>query len=233
MKGYGQFCSIAKALEIVGERWTPLIIRELICGSSRFNEIHRGVPRISPSLLSKRLSGLEQTGIIKRVKETGGYELTSSGWELKPLIEALGVWGHRWVRGQLSDDDLDPDLLMWDMRRRINLAAFPDTQICVCFVFTDVRPRKSHYWLVGSSQGVELCISDPSLDVDLFVVTDLRTMTSVWNGDLALAKKVQDGSIDLHGPRPLQQKFGSWLQLNMFASVEPAKFHTRGAVEHS
>ena len=222
MTAYGQFCSIAKALEVVGERWTPLIMRELICGSSRFNEIHRGVPRISPSLLSRRLSSLERAGVIRRVAATGGYELTAAGWELKPVVETLGVWGQRWVRGQLSDEDFDPDLLMWDMRRRINLAAFPASQTCVSFEFTDVPPEKSRYWLVGSSQGVDLCISDPRFDVDLFVTTDIRTMTLVWNGDLALAKMVEDGSIDLHGPRALRRAVPSWLQLNMFAGIEPA-----------
>ena len=125
MKSYGQFCSIAKALEVVGERWTPLILRELICGSSRFSEIHRGVPRISPALLAKRLSDLEKSGVISRVAASGGYELTPAGWEIKPVIESLGVWGQRWVRGQLSPEEFDPDILMWDMRRRIDLNVFP------------------------------------------------------------------------------------------------------------
>lgn len=223
MKGYGQFCSIAKALEVVGERWTPLIMRELICGSSRFNEIHRGVPRISPSLLSKRLNDLERAGVVRRTETTGGYELTAAGWELKPVIETLGVWGQRWVRGQLGNDDFDPDLLMWDLRRRINLSAFPDTQTCVCFEFTDVPREKSRYWLVGSSQGVELCVSDPHFDVDLFVTTDVRTMTLVWNGDLPLVGKVEDGSIDLHGPSKLRAAFRSWLQLSLFAGIQPVR----------
>ena len=221
MKTYGQFCSIAKALEIVGERWTPLIMRELICGGSRFNEIHRGVPRISPSLLSKRLNLLEQAGIVERVKETGGYQLTPSGWELKPVIEMLGVWGQRWVRGRLSDEDFDPDLLMWDMRRRINLEKFPQTRTCICFEFTDMPRDKALYWLVGSSQGVELCITEPGFDVDLYVTTDVRTMTRVWNGDLPLADKIEDGSIDVHGPSNLRGAFHSWLKLGMFADVEP------------
>lgn len=222
MKAYGQFCSIAKALEVVGERWTPLIMRELICGSSRFNEIHRGVPRISPALLSKRLGDLERAGVVRRIEETGGYELTPAGWELKPVIETLGVWGQRWVRGQLSAEDFDPDLLMWDMRRRINLEELPPSQTCICFEFTDVPSNKSHYWLVGSSRGLELCISDPRFDVDLYVTTDVRTMTLVWNGDLTLSKKVEDGSIDLHGPRELRSAFQSWLQLSLFAGIEPA-----------
>ncbi|MGO4872798.1 MAG: winged helix-turn-helix transcriptional regulator [Roseiarcus sp.] len=222
MKTYGQFCSIAKALEIVGERWTPLIMRELICGSSRFNEIHRGVPRISPSLLSKRLNVLEQAGIVRRAEETGGYQLTPAGWELKPVIEMLGVWGQRWVRGQLSDDDFDPDLLMWDIRRRINLEHFPQHRTCICFEFSDMPREKALYWLVGSADGVELCITEPGYDVDLFVTTDVRTMTRVWNGDLTLTSKIEDGSIDLHGQSKLREEFHSWLRLSLFANVERA-----------
>jgi len=195
----------------------------LMCGSSRFNDIHRGVPRISPALLTKRLQDLEKSGIITRSQETGGYQLTPAGWELKPVVETLGVWGQRWVRGQLSDEDFDPDLLMWEMRRRIDLDAFPSKQTCIHFKFTDVPSNKSNYWLLGSSKGVELCISDPKFDVDLFVTTDIRTMTRVWNGDVNLASRIEDGSIDLHGPKNLQTAFRSWLQLNMFAGVEPAE----------
>ncbi len=222
MKSYGQFCSIAKALEIVGERWTLLIMRELICGSSRFNDIQRGVPRISPSLLSKRLSFLEGEGIIERVETTGGYQLTAAGWELKPVVEMLGVWGQRWVRGRLNDNDFDPDLLMWDMRRRIALEKLPPTRICLCFVFTDAPREKASYWLVGSPDGVELCVAEPGFDVDLFITTDVRTMTKVWNGDSALADKIRDGAIDLYGPSNLRQQFPSWLRLGMFAHVGTA-----------
>jgi DNA-binding HxlR family transcriptional regulator len=222
MKTYGQFCSISKALEVVGERWSPLILRELMCGSSRFNEIQKGMPRLSPSLLTKRLSDLERGGVIQRTEASGGYELTPAGWELKPVVEALGVWGQRWVRGQLSDEDFDPDILMWDMRRRIDLDVFPAEQTCVCFEFTDIPKEKSLYWLLGSSKGLDLCISDPNFDVNLYVTTDVRTLTLVWNGDLSLSKKVEDGAIDLHGPKHLQNAFQSWLQLNMFAGIEAA-----------
>jgi len=223
MKTYGQFCSIAKALEVIGERWTPLIIRELICGSSRFNEIHRGVPRISPALLTKRLNDLVNADVITRNKATGGYELTPAGWELKPVVESLGVWGQRWVRGQIGEQDFDPEILMWDMRRRIDLSVFPGQQTCVCFEFTDVPDKQSLFWLLGSSSGLELCITDPKFEVDLYVTTDVRTLTLVWNGDLRLAKKISDGAIDLHGPKHLQTAFQSWLQLGLFAGVSAAR----------
>ena len=223
MKSYGQFCAIAKALEVVGERWTPLVLRELICGSARYNEIQRGIPRISPALLSKRLNDLERAGVIERDRNSGGYALTKAGWELKPVIEQLGVWGERWARGRLSDEDFDPDLLMWDMRRRINLKAFPQTRTCLEFDFMDQPKGKRHYWLVGDRNAVELCINDPGYPVDLYITTNTRTMTLVWNGDLPLRRMINDGKIGLHGPTALCRAFPQWLMLNLFADVPAAE----------
>lgn len=222
MRSYGQFCAIAKALEVVGERWTPLVLRELICGSSRYNEIQRGVPRISPALLSKRLNDLERAGVIERDQDTGAYVLTRAGWELKPVIEQLGIWGERWVRGQLSDEDLDPALVMWDMRRRIDLKVFPRKRTCLEFDFVDRPDGKRHYWLVGDRSGLELCINEPGYPVDLYITTDTRTMTSVWNGDLPLRQTIDAGKIALHGPTELCRAFPGWLLLNLFASIPPA-----------
>lgn len=226
MKGYGQFCPVAKAAEIVGERWTPLILRELICGSARFNEIHRGVPLMSPSLLSQRLKALERAGVVERREGDGRiarYILTPAGLELKPLIEALGVWGRRWVRGQLHEDDLDPDLLMWDIQRRINLDSFPLARTCVRFDFAGASRGKTRWWLLGSSEGVELCLTDPGFEVDLYVTTDVRTLTRIWCGDTPLARALDEGRIEMHGPKPLRAAFPSWLRLSVFAAVAPAR----------
>lgn len=223
MKPYGQFCSIAKALEVMGERWTPLILRELICGSSRYSEIHRGIPRISPALLSKRLDDLERAGVIEREPATRGYTLTKAGWELKPVIEQLGIWGQRWVRGQLTEEDFDPDPLMWDMRRRVDLEFFPQTRTCLKFEFTGQPEGKRHYWIVGDREGLELCITDPGYPVDLYITTDAHTMTLVWNGDLPLRQVIGDGRIELHGATDLCRAFPDWLQLNMFAAVQAAE----------
>lgn len=223
MKSYGQFCSIAKALEIVGERWTPLVLRELLCGSRRYAEIQRGVPRISPALLSKRLNDLHRAGVIRRDRDNGRYELTEAGWELKPLIEQLGVWGQRWARGRLTDKDFDPDLIMWDMRRRINLQDFPTTRTCLKFELANEPENKRHYWLVGDRGGLELCISDPGYAVDLYITTDTRTLTLVWNGDLPMRKTIEDGKIELHGPTALCRAFPGWLMLGLFAGVPAAK----------
>lgn len=222
MKPYGQFCSIAKALEVMGERWTPLILRELVCGSSRYSEIHRGVPRISPTLLSKRLADLGRAGVIVRDARTGDYALTTAGWELKPVIEQLGVWGQRWVRGQLTEEDFDPDVVMWDLRRRIDLNYFPESRTCLKFEFIGEPEGKRHYWVVGDRRGLELCITDPGYPVDLYITTDAKTMTLVWNGDLPLRQMIEDGRIDLHGPTELSRAFPAWLQLGMFAGVPAA-----------
>jgi DNA-binding HxlR family transcriptional regulator len=228
MKPYGQFCSIAKALEAVGERWTPLVLRELICGATRYSEIQRGVPRMSPALLSKRLGTLERAGVVARDRDTGAYALTEAGWELKPVVEQLGVWGQRWARGRLTDQDCDPDLLMWDLRRRVNRDAFPENRTCLQFEFVDQPKAKRRYWLVGDRGGLDLCIDDPGFPVDLFVTTDARTMTLVWNGDLPLRRMIDDGRIELHGPPPLCRAFPQWLMLSLFAGVPAANRSTTG-----
>ncbi len=222
MTAYGQFCSIAKALEVFGDKWTPLIVRELVCGSSRFSEIHRGVPRISPTLLSRRLAALVEAGVVHRKSGNDGYELTEAGAELQPILELLGVWGQRWVRGQLSDADFDPDLLMWDMRRRIDFGVFDTLRICIRFEYTDTKPGKSLYWLVGTTAATELCTSDPGFEVDLYVTTDIRTMIQVWNGDQTLSRAISTGAIDLHGAQEMRKKFKDALLLNLFAGVAEA-----------
>lgn len=130
--------------------------------------------------------------------------------------------GQRWVRGQLSDDDLDPNLLMWDVRRRINVNAMPEARTCLCFEFTDAPENAALYWLIKSDEGVDLCISDPSFDVDLYVTTDVRTMTEVWNGDTPMSGAIDHGKIDLHGSSSLRNAFPSWLQLGLFSGIDPA-----------
>lgn len=221
VKTYGQFCSIAKALEVMGERWTPLILREMVCGSSRFGEIQRGVPRISPALLAKRLGDLERSGVIAR-NGAGGYRLTESGWELKPVIELLGVWGQRWVRGRLTEAGCDPGLVMWDMRRRIDLAALPKARVCLGFEFPEQSEPRRRYWLVAGRGGVELCVTDPGFPVDLHVTTDALTLTRIWNGDAPLRRAIADGAIELHGSAALRRAFPSWLKLGLFAGVAAA-----------
>jgi DNA-binding HxlR family transcriptional regulator len=185
MKGYGQFCPVAKAAEILAERWTPLVLRELTCGSTRFNDLRRGVPLMSSSLLSQRLKFLEQEGVIERRRARSGrgyeYHLTDAGQELQPLIRTMGEWGQRWVRSRFGPEDLDVALLMWDMKRSVRPENFPRRRIVVAFEFTEAPPNKSHWWLVSEQTEVDLCLNDPHGP------TDLRRRLTAWLGLSAFA----------------------------------------------
>jgi DNA-binding HxlR family transcriptional regulator len=223
MKGYGQFCPIAKAAEILTERWTPLVLRELICGSTRFNDLRRGVPLMSSSLLSRRLKFLEQEGVIERRPARAGqgfeYHLTEAGRELEPLIMRMGEWGARWVPSRLRPEDQDVALLMWDMHRRAKPEHFPRRRAVVAFEFADAPHGKRHWWLVSEGAEVDLCLTDPGYEVDLFIVTDVRTMTAVWTGDLSLESAMASGTLEAHGPRDLRRSLKAWLGLSVFAPI--------------
>ena len=225
MSGYGQFCPLALATEIIAERWTPLILRELMLGASRFNDIHRGVPRMSPSLLSRRLRSLEAAGIVERCTEEGRneYRLTEAGGELTPTIESLAIWSKRWLPATLSRDRADPDLVMWDMHRRMDTERMPTKRTVIRFEFSDQPMSKRLRWILGSREQVELCITDPGLEPDLFVVTESPVMIWIWYGDIALKEAIRDGRLQLHGPRKLCEAFPSWLQLSLMAAVPRQK----------
>lgn len=221
MKGYGQFGPLALASEIVGERWTPLVLRELILGSTRFNDIHRGVPRMSPALLSRRLKTLENAGIVER-RRSGArmeYVLSEAGAALAPTINSLAIWSKEWLPATLSADRADPDLVMWDMHRRMNLDRMPKPRTVIQFGFTDQPKDKRLRWIVGETNRIELCITDPGFEIDLYVETDSRTVTLVWYGDIPLDRALDEGTIALHGPPRLCDAFPSWLQLNMLSSI--------------
>jgi len=221
MKGYGQFCPVAKACEIFGERWTPLILRELICGSTRFNDLRRGVPLLSPTVLSDRLKALEKAGVVERRRSSTGkgleYHLTVAGQEFKQIIHALGEWGQRWARSDFSSGELNAGLLMWYVHRNVNADEFPPGRTVVQFGFNDLPPAEQLFWLINSPEGVDICITDPGFQIDLCVVTHLCTLTRVWLGDLPLRKTIASGAIELHGRRDLRQKFERWFNLSPFA----------------
>jgi DNA-binding HxlR family transcriptional regulator len=219
MKGYGQFCPLALASEIVGERWTPLVLREIMLGARRFNDIHRGVPRMSPALLSRRLKTLETAGIVRRQRNGGRveYEMTEAGENLTPVIVALAEWGKRWLPATLSRERADPDLIMWDMHRRIEHSRMPDERTVIRFDFEDQPKAKRLRWLVGNSNGVELCITDPGFEVDLFVSTDSRTITLVWYGDIPLRRALAEGTD--RAARPARALPG----FSRLAATEPAR----------
>lgn len=225
MTGYGQFCPVAKTSELLCERWMPLIVRELLLGSRRFSEIGRGVPLISSALLAKRLRQLEGAGVIERIPAAHGshYALTAAGHELYPIIEAMGVWGQRWSRSRYTPDELDPALLMWDMRRMLQPAGLAPMRTVVQFRFTGAPTGKSAYWLVVDD-GIDLCLVDPGHPVDLHVRARLRALTQVWMGDRTMADAIRAGEIELSGPRALRMRFPDWLgQHPVLAKVSSAR----------
>ncbi len=213
---------MAKAAEIVTERWTPLVIRELLMGSRRFNDLRRGVPLMSPSLLSDRLKALERAGIVRRERDGGHaeYHLTEAGEELRPIVEMLGVWGQRWVRTPMGDGDLDASLLMWDIRRRVRTQRIERGRVVVHFAFPSAPKGQKHWWLVLEPEESDLCLNDPGFGVDLEVETDVRTMTMVWMGDLTFDEVLRTGSLSVDGPPDLRGRLPDWLELSSFAGVE-------------
>jgi DNA-binding HxlR family transcriptional regulator len=221
VKGYGQFCPLALASEIVGERWTPLVLRELMLGARHFNDIHRGVPRMSPSLLSRRLKTLEKGGILARQRAGSRieYTLTEAGTELVPVIEALALWGKRWLPATLGIGTADPDLILWDMHRRMAIDRLPPSRTVIRFDLTDQPAAKRLRWLVCAVDAVEYCIVDPGFEVDLYVTSDTTTVCWVWFGDMTLRRALDDGLIALDGPRKLRDAFPAWLRLSTMAEV--------------
>ena len=223
---YNQFCPVAMAAEILGARWTLVLLRELVVGSTRFNDLRRGVPRMSPALLSKRLKDLETAGIVTRspvVAEPGAFEyrLTEAGRELKPVIEAIGCWGQRWIDIEASLEKLDPNLLMWDMRRNIDPKPMPQCRNTIQVIFTDLPQTRRNWWLVVEpGQEVDLCSVDPGFDVDLYLSTGLRTMTEIWMGHTAIARAKEQGKLLITGSRQLEADLASWMCLSPFARVE-------------
>lgn len=222
MRSYGQFCPVAQALEVVGERWTLLVMRELLSGSRRFNEIHRGVPLMSPTLLSRRLSHLERAGLVVRAAGAGGrqeYRVSEAGRELWPVIEQLGVWGQRWARREVTPEHLDPSLLLWDMRRGIDFARVPDRRLVIRFRFRGVSRGRRAWWLKLDRGEAEVCLSDPGGGTQLTVDADLRSMIMVWMGDLPMDRALRSGAVTLAGPTELTRAFPTWLRLNSLAGV--------------
>ena len=222
MTGYGQFCPVAKATEIVGEKWTLLILRELLLGTTRFNDFQRAMSRMSPTLLAKRLRRLEEVGIVIRKKLSGqrGYEyrLTAAGKELAPLVEVLAVWGMRWARSQLTDDELDVEFLMQDLQRRLQTGHLPDGETVICLIFDELTKHKA-WWLLVDGDVVDLCTEDPGKDVDIYINSNVRTIVEVWEGDLDMRKALRNGSVKAHGLRHLIRTMPDWFGVCLYKEV--------------
>jgi DNA-binding HxlR family transcriptional regulator len=222
MKTYGQFCPVAMALEVLAERWTLLVVRELLCGSHRFNDIRRGVPLMSRTMLSQRLKSLEDAGIVvktPRAAAGGGFEysLTQAGQELEDIVVKLGFWGKRWVSHELKEEHLDPGLLMWDMQRRINQEAVPTGRIVVRFEFVDARPEHRRYWLRLEGGEADVCLTDPGHEVQLVVEAETRSLVEVWQGLSTMAQATRSHAVRISGDAALKRQLPLWLRLSTFA----------------
>jgi DNA-binding HxlR family transcriptional regulator len=222
---YRQFCPVAMAAEILCTRWTIVVLREFMAGSTRFNELRRGVPRMSPALLAQRLRELEAAGIVRRSASNTDpavieYRLTASGRELEPIMEAFGVWGQRQIKGELSLQHLDVQLLMWDMRRNLNPAPMPRRRSVIQFIYPELPAGQRVWWLlVDPEEGVELCSIDVGFDIDLHVAVDLRTMTAIWMGLDNVPAALTQRRMMLTGDRQLGSAMQIWLGLSPFAKV--------------
>ncbi|HET9446114.1 MAG TPA: helix-turn-helix domain-containing protein [Steroidobacteraceae bacterium] len=220
MLNYGQFCPVARAAEIFGERWTPLVVRELMCGSAHFNDIRRGVPRMSTTLLVQRLRKLQEIGVVERVKVPGGavYRLTAAGEGLRPIIMALGHWGARWIGSGLKRDQLDVGLLMWDMRRFARRELFPaERRTVVQFRFGDARPGERSWWLVMENGEIDLCRDDPGHEVTVVIESSVRALTEIWNGIVLPEEAVRRREVRVLGKARDARNVWNWLGTSAFA----------------
>jgi len=223
---YGQFCPVAKAMELLGEKWTVLILRELHMGASRFNELQRGLCLISPTILTKRLNDLADAEIILRKKIPGqrGYEyfLTEAGKETLPLIKTIGEWGMRWARGDIRDSELDVELLMVYLQRSLKTENLPGNQSIIRFRFTDLE-KLNNWWLIVKGCNVDICLKDPGYDVDVYFTTDLRTMINCWMGDETYKSAISDKRLTLVGPSALTRNVQYWISDSIFAGIPSAR----------
>lgn len=218
MKAYGQFCPLAQATQILCERWTFLVIREFIAGSTRYSDLRKGVPLMSPTLLSTRLKQLVNAGVI-RTDGKGKYSLTKAGKELRPMIELLGAWGHRWAQSKLTDEDLDAGLLMWDMRRTIDPNVFPDSRVVVQFEYHDAPDGAKVWWMISENNDVDLCSEDKGYEVDIIIQCSLATMTSVWTCQSRFVDEKSRGKIKVMGDPKLTKDLHLWLKSSLLSRL--------------
>lgn len=221
MSRYGQYCPLSLAAEILCERWNLLIVSRVIDGCHRFNEIHRGVPKISATLLSKRLQDIEHAGLITRTPLPSGkgydYQLTDAGRALDPIINDLAAWGQQWAR-DMTTEDLDPAFLVWSMHLRLNSEKMPAGRTVLAFEFTGAPKDLRRFWLVNTDGTVEMCLKHPGYDVDVTVRANLRRFVEAWRGFRNLRTEIADGQIRVEGPSRLVKQLPDWLMLSALAT---------------
>ncbi|NRA87340.1 MAG: helix-turn-helix transcriptional regulator [Rhizobiales bacterium] len=225
MRTHGQYCPLARAAEILSNRWSLLMLRDLTLGVTRFSDLQKGVPLMSPSLLSKRLKEFESFGLVDRIKEGNSYIYiaTPAALELKPVLYLLAAWGQRWIRNKIFEDDLDVNLIMWDVSLRIDPKKFPEGRHNIAFEYSDGAALNKDdwefdkWWLVLQDGKSELCLRDPGFDVDLYILTDLKTMTHLWMGDISLQEVQDTGLLELQGSKTLIDTMPYWFALSTHA----------------
>jgi DNA-binding HxlR family transcriptional regulator len=220
MIDYGQFCTVARGAEVLGELWTPLVVRELLCGSRRFNDLKRGLPRMSATLLTQRLRKLEEMGVIERRPAKGGFEyhLTQAGEELRPIVVGIGHWGARWIGSRLKKRQLDAGFLMWDIRRFARVERFPPgKRVVIHFNFPDAPRGEKQWWLVVENRMTDLCRDDPGHEVSVVVESTVRALTEIWTGDTNPEHEIRAGTLKVLGAGRNGQKLWDWLGRSLFA----------------
>ena len=232
MKSYGQFCPIAKAAEIFCERWTALVIRNLGAGAERFSDIHRGVPHMSATLLTRRLRQLEAEGLVTRRRNATGrawtYHLSAAGAEFLPLVGALGIWGRRWTRRELQEGELDLGLLIWGLEYSVDPAAFGPERRVLRLEVTDQPQHKRFYWFLCEAGKLDLCVSDPGGETDLYLRATLADLIRVYRGDVTLVAAMGDGRLEVDGAPKLQRRLARWFNFDAMAKTAPAEVGRAG-----
>lgn len=222
---YGQFCPISKALEILGDKWSLLIIRELLMGSSRFNQLQRGLSQISPTILSRRLAFLDEKGLVLKKKIPGQrgseYFPTQSCHELLPIILSIGSWGMRWAQSTITENDYDVELLMLYLKRSIIPDKLIGRESVIRFKFTDIKTL-SDWWIVVEGEDIDLCINDPAKEVDIYITTSVKMMADIWMGQCTYKKAIKSGQFSIVGNKILTHDISLWMRNSIFSELPSA-----------
>ena len=225
MSSSGSLCPAVKAADIIGDRWVLLILREFLLGATRYKNFQSALPRISPTVLSNRLKQMEANGLIIKKAGTGQtteYHLTRCGRELAPLIDQMTKWGLRWARRRIRDEDLDAGTFMWDFHRSLKVDELPDGETVISVTLSDVQTY-GRWWLIASSQDVDLCTDDPGKDVDLYLHTKLADLAEVWMGDVAVREAISCDNMKATGSAHLMRTISSWFPQSRYSNIRPKR----------